>query len=92
MSMWVNPKFSIHGEVVGTSQDIYAWHVRSYNQFYQNTIYWYEYCLHKDGIPSLHVAMEPHLLLLGSSDLRGISGVMSTCKKDPATVGRSPLQ
>ena len=22
--MWVNPEFSIHGEVVGTSQDIYA--------------------------------------------------------------------
>ena len=26
-SMWVNPEFPIHGEVVGTSQDIYAWHV-----------------------------------------------------------------
>ena len=23
-SMWANPKFPIHGEVVGTSQDIYA--------------------------------------------------------------------
>ena len=23
-SMWVNPEFPIHGEVVGTSQDIYA--------------------------------------------------------------------
>ena len=23
-SMWVNPKFPIHGEAVGTSQDIYA--------------------------------------------------------------------
>ena len=26
-SMLVNPEFPIHGEVVGTSQDIYAWHV-----------------------------------------------------------------
>ena len=24
MNMWVNPEFPIHGEVVGTSQDIYA--------------------------------------------------------------------
>ena len=29
-SMWVNPEFPIHGEVVGRSQQIYAWHVRSY--------------------------------------------------------------
>ena len=29
-SMWVNPKFLIHEEVVGTSQDIYARLVRSY--------------------------------------------------------------
>ena len=34
-SMWVNPKFPIHREVVGTSQDIYAWHVQSYNQYYR---------------------------------------------------------
>ena len=37
-SMWVNLEFPIHGEVVGTSQDIYAWYVRSYNQYYRNTI------------------------------------------------------
>ena len=59
-SMWVNPEFPIHGEVVGTSQDIYAWHVRSYNQYYWNTMSWYEYCLHQDGIPSSNVAMKPH--------------------------------
>ena len=59
-SMWVNLEFPIHGEVVGTSQDIYAWHVRSYNQYYRNTISWYEYCLHQDGIPSSNVAMKPH--------------------------------
>ena len=27
MTMWVNPKFPIHGEVMGTSLNIYAWHV-----------------------------------------------------------------
>ena len=59
-SMWVNPEFPIHGEVVGTCQDIYARHVRSYNQYYHNTKSWYEYCLHQDGIPSSNVAMEPH--------------------------------
>ena len=37
-NMWVNPEFPIHGEVVGTSQYIYAWHVRSYNQYYRNTM------------------------------------------------------
>ena len=37
-NMWVNPEFPIHGEVVGTSQDIYAYHVRSYNQYYRNTM------------------------------------------------------
>ena len=59
-NMWVNPKFPIHGEVVGISQDIYAWHVRSYNQYYRNTMSWYDYCLHQDGIPSSNVAMKPH--------------------------------
>ena len=59
-SMWVNPEFPIHGEVVGRSQQIYAWHVRSYNQYYCNTMSWYEYCLHQDGIPSSNNVMEPH--------------------------------
>ena len=59
-SMWVNPEFPIHGEVVGRSQQIYAWHVRSYNQYYQNNISWYEYCLHQDGIPSSNNVMESH--------------------------------
>ena len=60
MKMWVNPEFPSHGEVVGTSQDIYTWHVRSYNQYYRNTMSWYEYCLHQDEIPSSNVLMEPH--------------------------------
>ena len=63
-SMWVNPEFPIHGEVVGTNQDIYAWHIRSYNQYYWNTMSWYEHCLHQDGIPSLNVAMEPHRIFI----------------------------
>ena len=63
-NMWVNPKFPIHGEVVGTSQDIYAWYVRSYNQYYRNTMFWYEYCLHQDGIPSSNVTMETLIFIL----------------------------
>ena len=57
-SMWVNPEFPIHGEVMGRSQEIYAWHVRSYNQYYQNTMSWYEYRLQQDGIPSSNNVME----------------------------------
>ena len=30
-SMSVNPEFHIHGDIVGRSQDIYTWYVRSYN-------------------------------------------------------------
>ena len=56
----MNLEFPIDGEVVDTSQDIYAWHVRSYNQYYHNTMSWYEYCLYQDGIPPSNVAMEPH--------------------------------
>ena len=37
-TMWVNPEFPIHGEVVGRSQQIYTWHIRSYNQYYRNTM------------------------------------------------------
>ena len=37
-SMWVNPEFPIHGEVVGTSQEIYVCHGLSYNQYYHNTM------------------------------------------------------
>ena len=59
-SIWVNPEFPIHGEVEGRSQQIYAWHVRSYNQYYQNIMSWYKYCLHQDGIPLSNNVMEPH--------------------------------
>ena len=30
-STWENPGFPIHGQVVGRTQEIYAWHVRTYN-------------------------------------------------------------
>ena len=56
----MNPKFPIHGEVVGKSQQIYAWHVRSYNQYYRNTMSWYEYCLHQDEIISSNNVIESH--------------------------------
>ena len=46
----MNPEFPIDGEVVDTSQ---AWHVRSYNQYYHNTLFWYEYCLYQDRVPSI---------------------------------------
>ena len=56
----MNPEFPIHEEVVDTSQDIYASHVRSYNQYYRNTMSWYKYCLYQDEISSSNVAMESH--------------------------------
>ena len=56
----MNPEFSIHRQVVDTSQEIYAWHVRSYNQYYWNTMSLYEFCLYQDEIPLSNFAMEPH--------------------------------
>ncbi|RVX16761.1 hypothetical protein CK203_006210 [Vitis vinifera] len=37
-STWENPGFPIHGQVVGRTQEIYAWHVRTYNQYYRNSM------------------------------------------------------
>ncbi|RVW97523.1 hypothetical protein CK203_058479 [Vitis vinifera] len=51
-STWENPGFPIHGQVVGRTQEIYAWHVRTYNQYYRNSMSWYEYCLQQDGLSS----------------------------------------
>ena len=61
-STWENPGFPIHGQVVGRTQEIYAWHVRTYNQYYRNSMSWYEYCLQQDGLPSSNNnnMMEPH--------------------------------
>ena len=33
-STWVNPKYPIHAEVVGRTQEIYAWHLQIFNQYY----------------------------------------------------------
>ena len=55
----MNPEFPIHKEVVDTSQNIYVWHVRSYNQYHRNTMSWYECRLYQDGIPPSNVAIEP---------------------------------
>ena len=38
MSTWENLGFPIHGQVVGKTQEIYAWHVRTYNQYYRNSM------------------------------------------------------
>ena len=56
----MNPEFLIHGEAVNTSQDISACHVRSYNQYYRNTMSLYDNCLNQDRIPPSNFAMEPH--------------------------------
>ena len=62
MSIWENPGFPIHGQVVGRTQEIYAWHVRTYNQYYRNSMSWYEYCLQQDELSSSNNnnMMEPH--------------------------------
>ena len=56
----MNPEFPINEEVVDPSQDIYARHVRSYNQYYRNIMSWYEYCLYQDLIYPSNVAIESH--------------------------------
>ena len=55
----MNPEFPIHREVVDISQNIYAGHVRSYNQYFRNIMSWYEYCLYEDGISLSNFAMDP---------------------------------
>ena len=50
-STWKNPRFPIHREVVGRTQEIYAWHVCTYDQYYWNSMSWYEYCLQQDELP-----------------------------------------
>ena len=59
-SIWENLGFPIHEEVVGRTQEIYAWHFRTYNQYYQNSMSWYEHCLQQDMILSSNNVMELH--------------------------------
>ncbi|RVW86129.1 hypothetical protein CK203_038010 [Vitis vinifera] len=45
MNTWVNLEYPIHVEAVGRTQEIYAWHVRIFNQYYRGSMSWYQYCL-----------------------------------------------
>nr|CAN75768.1 hypothetical protein VITISV_032563 [Vitis vinifera] len=60
-STWVNLKYPIHVEAVGKTQEIYAWHLRIFNQYYRDSLTWYQYCLQQqDGIPSSINSIESH--------------------------------
>ena len=53
MNTWVNLEYPIHVKAMGRTQEIYAWHVRIFNQYYRSSMSWYQYCLQQqDGIPS----------------------------------------
>ncbi|RVW94993.1 hypothetical protein CK203_040068 [Vitis vinifera] len=41
VNTWVNFEYPIHVEAVGRTQEIYAWHVRIYNQYYRGSLTWY---------------------------------------------------
>ena len=45
MNTWVNLEYPIHVEAVDKAQEIYAWHVRIFNQYYRGSMSWYQYCL-----------------------------------------------
>ena len=45
INTWMNLEYPIHVEAVGMTQEIYAWHVRIFNQYYQGSLSWYQYCL-----------------------------------------------
>ncbi|RVW44630.1 hypothetical protein CK203_086899 [Vitis vinifera] len=61
VNTWVNFEYPIHVEVVGRTQEIYAWHVRIYNQYYRGSLSWYQYCLQQQaGVPSSINPIEPH--------------------------------
>ncbi|KAL6316825.1 hypothetical protein AAG906_021125 [Vitis piasezkii] len=61
VNTWVNFEYPIHVEAVGRTQEIYAWHVRIYNQYYRGSLTWYQYCLQQqDGVPSSINPIEPH--------------------------------
>ena len=44
MNTWVNLEYPIHVEAVDKAQEIYAWHVRIFNQYYRGSMSWYQYC------------------------------------------------
>ena len=60
MNTWVNFEYPIYVEAVVKTQKIYAWHVRIFNQYYQGSLSWYQYCLQQQvGVPSF--INQPHL-------------------------------
>ncbi|RVW19847.1 hypothetical protein CK203_116344 [Vitis vinifera] len=60
-STWVNPEYPIHVKTMGKTQEIYVWHVRIFNQYYQDSMSWYQYCLQQEGkILSSTNSIEPH--------------------------------
>ncbi|RVW52179.1 hypothetical protein CK203_077811 [Vitis vinifera] len=61
VNTWVNFEYPIHVEAIGRTQEIYAWHVRIYNQYYRGSLTWYQYCLQQQaGVPSSINPIEPH--------------------------------
>ncbi|RVW95605.1 hypothetical protein CK203_039065 [Vitis vinifera] len=61
VNTWVNFEYPINVEAVGRTQEIYAWHVRIYNQYYRGSLTWYQYCLQQQaGVPSSINPIEPH--------------------------------
>ena len=41
MNTWVNLEYPIHVEAMGRTQEIYAWHVKIFNQYYRGLMSWY---------------------------------------------------
>ncbi|RVW69882.1 hypothetical protein CK203_060700 [Vitis vinifera] len=61
INTWVNFEYPIHVEAVGRTQEIYAWHVRIFNQYNRGSLSWYQYCLQQQvGVPSSINPIEPH--------------------------------
>ena len=61
MNTWVNLEYPIHVEGVGKTQEIYACHVRFFNQYYLGSMSWCQYCLQQqDEVPSSTNSIEPH--------------------------------
>ncbi|RVW83671.1 hypothetical protein CK203_046034 [Vitis vinifera] len=61
MNTWVNLEYPIHVDGVGKTQEIYACHVRIFNQYYQGSMSWCQYCLQQqDEVPSSTNSIEPH--------------------------------
>nr|CAN73152.1 hypothetical protein VITISV_025361 [Vitis vinifera] len=59
INIWVNFEYPIHVEAVGRTQEIYAWHVRIFNQYYRGSLSWY--CLQQQvEVPSSINPIKPH--------------------------------